>query len=654
MLAGTTRRSTKYPSKRRRSVDESAELRDELRLLRERVEAIERRLAMPPQRSVEPVQPPPQPLSEPLAPPVVPPPRPRRPEFETRVGLTWINRIGVVTLLLGAGFFFKYAVENDWIGPVARILLGIAAGLGALAAGDQLHRRNQSLFAQGISGLGIALLYLSVYAAYEPYHLIPNVLAFAALVLVTAAGAALAIYYDAIPVAALGSFGGYLTPVLVRPATWALYSYLLLLNVVAMALSRTRGWKALEYLALASTVLLYAISFDAKESLLCTLFLAAYYALFVYAGTAPVRMAAQVLAAFGLGALWPQQVSVFLLCSLALAVAGLVWVRSDVALGAFWLGYLVWGTENIRNAGPAFVAITLVFLLFCGWTIVRERRAAVLAVNGPVYFAAAFGLLDVQHHAWMGLLALGLAAIHLAAARQLFEVDPRAALLALGLGAGFVTIAIPVQFAGYSVTIAWAMEAAALAWIARRYQQPRAIWFSLGILLFILIRLLAVERELPVTYVVLNARFVTFTIAAVAFWLVAKWMTDERPALAVYIMGHALMLWALGMEIDAWARRTSAPADVESVITAGISIMLAAYAVILIGAGVLTSTTVNRILGLALIGIVIVKLYLYDVWLLGRLYRTVAFVALGALLVLSSYVYSRYRDRIETWWRERA
>ncbi len=87
-----------------------------------------------------------------------------------------------------------------------------------MAGGDFLNRRNQRLFAQGISGLGIALLYMSFYAAFEFYHLIPNVLAFALLAATTAIGATLALHYDALPVAALGLFGGYLTPVLVRPA----------------------------------------------------------------------------------------------------------------------------------------------------------------------------------------------------------------------------------------------------------------------------------------------------------------------------------------------------------------------------------------------------------------------------------------------------
>src|SRR5690242_13445269 len=35
--------------------------------------------------------------------------------FETQIGLTWISRIGAITLVFAAAFIFKYAIENQWI-----------------------------------------------------------------------------------------------------------------------------------------------------------------------------------------------------------------------------------------------------------------------------------------------------------------------------------------------------------------------------------------------------------------------------------------------------------------------------------------------------------------------------------------------------------
>ena len=96
-----------------------------------------------------------------------------------------------------------------------------------------------------------------------------------------------------------------------------------------------------------------------------------------------------------------------------------------------------------------------------------------------------------------------------------------------------------------------------------------------------------------------------------------------------------------------------APENLTSAQSAAISILMACYALLLIAAGVLYRSTIDRVVGLSLIGLVIAKLYLYDVWLLVRIYRIVAFGALGALLLLTSYVYSRNRASIENWWNER-
>jgi uncharacterized membrane protein len=99
--------------------------------------------------------------------------------------------------------------------------------------------------------------------------------------------------------------------------------------------------------------------------------------------------------------------------------------------------------------------------------------------------------------------------------------------------------------------------------------------------------------------------------------------------------------------------RGASPENLLSAQSAAVSIMMACYALLLIGVGVVYRNALNRMLGLGLIGVVVAKLYLYDVWLLVRLYRIVAFGALGALLLLTSYVYSRNRASIENWWNDR-
>lgn len=166
--------------------------------------------APPPVVSTPPPLPPPIPLSiEQVSPPPIEHQPPPAPALETRIGLNWINIIGVVTLIFGAAFFFKYAVDNNWVGPGARVALGIIAAMASLFFGDRLWRRGQKIFGQGITGLGLALLYLSFWAAFAVYNLLPQPVSFLLMVLTTAASVVFAMRYESQVIAVLGMLAGY-------------------------------------------------------------------------------------------------------------------------------------------------------------------------------------------------------------------------------------------------------------------------------------------------------------------------------------------------------------------------------------------------------------------------------------------------------------
>jgi len=176
-----------------------------------------------------------------------------------------MNRIAVFTLLLGAAFLFKYGVDNDWFGPATRVAMGIAAAAISLLAGDRVWRRGQTVFAQGIIGLGLALLYLSIYAAAVLYQLVPSSLAFVAMSAVTGGAMGLAVLYNSQAIAVLALAGGYLTPPALSTGEdhpWILFGYVFLLNLPSLLLARMRQWKALEPIAAAATILLYGAWFN--------------------------------------------------------------------------------------------------------------------------------------------------------------------------------------------------------------------------------------------------------------------------------------------------------------------------------------------------------------------------------------------------------
>ncbi|MDP9113982.1 MAG: DUF2339 domain-containing protein, partial [Acidobacteriota bacterium] len=154
------------------------EITDLLGRLLERQDAMEERLlrmegAMG-LRAEAPAPSPPDPVREILPPPLPPsaPPPPlvtaaaAAPSLENTFGLGWLNRVAVVTLIFGVAFLFKYAVDNEWIGPGMRVALGVAGAMLSLFAGEWISLRGQQVFARGLTGLGLALLYLSFYAGF--------------------------------------------------------------------------------------------------------------------------------------------------------------------------------------------------------------------------------------------------------------------------------------------------------------------------------------------------------------------------------------------------------------------------------------------------------------------------------------------------------
>ena len=600
---------------------------------------------------------------------------PRR--FETRMGLTLVNRVGVVTLVLGAAFFFRYAVEAGWLGVTARVLVGAAAGLAALALGDRIWRGGQQVYAVGLSGAGVGILYLTVYAAFELYRLLGYAPAFLLLAAVTAVAAALSLRYGSAALAALGLFGGYATPLLLSPGTqpWFVLGYALLLGAGALYVIGRRGWTNLEPLVFAGTVWVYGAELDTPVEPArragCTLFALAYAGVFAAMRARWPGVAGQALAALALAVIWGHSMGPFVALSLLVAAAGLAladrrgWPLPVAA--AFWLAYGLWQEAERRPAAPLFWFITAAFVLLAAWAPWRAlgRRAAagaqgllLMALNAGVYFAVAYALLLRDYAEWVGPLAVVLAAGHMGLAWLLWERDTRAAWLAAGIAWAFLVLAAPAQFAGYRVTMIWALEGAALAWIGARLREPRAAWGALAVFVLVLGRLLLVDARAfgsPHSYAaVANARFATFLLAAACLWAAAKWSAPRWPAAAAYVAGHAVALWGLGLEALGWAGRTAAAAgDLRSVESTALSVVMAAYAVGLVTLGVFTGTVINRALGLGLIGVVVAKLYLHDVWFLGLFYRMAAFAILGALLLVMSYLYSRFRVAIESWWRDR-
>jgi uncharacterized membrane protein len=556
---------------------------------------------------------PPQDSPRPLTPlPPLPhiPPRPAAPapaeeiDLESRIGSHWLNRIGIAAVLIGVSYFLKYAFDNNWIGPAGRVAIGLLAGIAVVVWSERFRQHGYRLFSYSLKAVGIGVMYLSLWAAFHVYSLIPSAVALVAMLAVTASTAMLAITQDAEILAAFALAGGFSTPLLLSTGEnkeLQLFAYVALLDAAAVVMVAAKPWRRLLVLAYAGTLLLYIrwySEFYSRPQLTLTVALATlFFAIFAIAPLVARHPA--------------DESSVFAVVPLLLAFV---------------------------NAGVYF-----------------------LEVYGM------FEEVDKHAMAWFAL-ALAAAYIFLSRQTQQRYPDPenveRLHFLHLALAIGFITVAIPIRLDGHWITIGWFVEAAVLLWLGDRIRSAFFGAFAVGALTLGVFRLLAFDN-FEATTLIFNARMGTYAVAIAVLGAMA-WQGQRRQdelgrqgaAIAVITL-NLLALLAFSHEVsDYYARAMAAvapkytpghftPYDASATRTIRLeedftySALWMAYGAVLMIVGFWRRSALVRWQALVLIAATIVKVFVYDVWQLDRGYRIVSFIVLGVLLLAISFVYQR-------------
>jgi hypothetical protein len=137
------------------------------------------------------------------------PPKPE--ESSEERSARWLGWIGAIAVLGGVAFFLKYAFDNRWIEETGRVALGILAGLSMVGIGHYLRTKSEKYlrYSDVVIGGGIGVLYLSIYASFGFYHLVPQGTAFLLMALVTVFGLVLSITGNSRMLAILAIAGGF-------------------------------------------------------------------------------------------------------------------------------------------------------------------------------------------------------------------------------------------------------------------------------------------------------------------------------------------------------------------------------------------------------------------------------------------------------------
>ncbi len=184
----------------------------------------------------------------------------RHPDLEKFIGENLVSKIGIAILVLAIGFFVKYAIDNDWIGPIGRVGVGVLCG-GILIGIAHLLRNQYKAFSSVLVGGGLAVLYFTIALAYHQYQLFGQMSAFVIMLVITAFSVLLSMLYDRQELAIIALAGGFFTPFLVsngRNDYAILFSYLLILNGGLLVIAYNKAWRLLNILAFGFTAALFA------------------------------------------------------------------------------------------------------------------------------------------------------------------------------------------------------------------------------------------------------------------------------------------------------------------------------------------------------------------------------------------------------------
>ena len=329
------------------------------------------------------------------------------PDLEKFVGENLANKIGIAVLVLGIGFFVKYAIDQNWIKEAGRVCIGIGCGIIMISIAHYLRNTYRS-FSSVMAGGGIAVFYFTIAFAYHEYGMFSQTKAFIIMIVITAFAVAISLLYNKLELAVIAVLGGFLAPFLVSNESGnyiALFTYLLILNIGILAISYFKKWP-----------LLHIISF--------------FFTLIIYGG--------------------------WLLQQIAFSNTPLPYKNALLFASAFYLVFLsIILIHNLRTQKP-FRAFDFTLMML---------------ITFSYYAEGMFILGEWNNGAYQGLFTIVMSVINLCLAWWLYVThkgDKNLLYLLIGLTLTFLSLAAPVQLHGHSITMFWAAEAVLVYWLHQR------------------------------------------------------------------------------------------------------------------------------------------------------------------------------------------
>lgn len=499
----------------------------------------------------------------------------------------YLTGIGSVALLFGVGFFLKYAIDQGWVSPLARVLMGASVGTLLIVLGEMLWKKI-SQYAQWLVGLGLAVLYFSGFAAYGYYQLISAFSAFCVLILVSGLTLVLGFYRSSRVLNFLAVLGAYLASMFIpftEKQQFNMMVYLSLVNVsVVLLLLKDYSFEKLSLLLLANSIIYanwHQFSFNSENPLLTTGYLLVNYILVVI-GMVPVMLK------------------------------------------------LYENKKHSENTG-LFLGIQLIGATFLVSALLYNVLNKIYAETLPL----------------APMLMAMVVFVAYAFVRHL--LDEKLNVLLVLVGTYLVALGMYWHFTDRPLLLAWLVVIMILGLVGKiiRFQEFHLVGLFY---LVLLVPWVVVSQSLPTDLFILNTKFFLEmgTALLFLFWFIFMKLPEHFISLknfTVLTLGFAISLLWLAVSAEILTNfRAIDSANLRNLL---LSLWWMVYSVILGVFSLKYPHLVIRQLAGAFLLFAIVKVFIYDVSFLQTGYRIVSFIALGVLLLAGGYFYQSHKEKIK-------
>ncbi len=661
--------------------------------------------------------------------------------LEEYIGGNLISKIGVGAIVIGMGIGLKYAIDNDLISPLMRVIIGYLIGAVLLFFSYRLRKAYKIFGAVLFSG-AMALMFFTTYAAHSYFSLLPQGLSFGIMVALTAYTVGEALRFNLPVIAHMGLVGAYAVPFLLGDnpdAIVFLFTYTAIVNLGILYIAFLRYWKSLYYAAFSITWLIYyswyEFSYQASAHFggalfFLVLFFVVFYLAFLayklvqrekYDLSDVVMLLLNSFIFYGIGytilqdhELGQHQLGLFTLINalIHLGVSSLVW---SYRLADRNLFYLVSGVGLIFTilAIPVQLDGNWVTLLWAGeaallFWIGRTRKAPIYEYLGYLLFILSFSSLvhDLDVAGFEDARAMPLV-LNINMLTTLFtagflgfsmevnrKTEKHHPLQEESLERQFLDYGLPILFllslylgflveinnyfdqlktrypgndeidrfqiiwqVNYTMFFVSVLSLVNLVWL--RNQGLARMGLALKLLFLALFLYVGVSEFDALNEVYLSEavnrggafwyvmiRYVSYLfvggLLGIAFLNIRSSFIGTNLRLLYDIVFHITLLLIISGELFWWMKTL----DAEHSFQAGLSIFWGIYTLMLITLGIGRSQKHLRIMAIVLIGVTLCKVAVVDLADLDTLTKTLVLVILGGLLLVVSFLYNKFREKL--------